>query len=160
MIHVVVTGPPKTGFYPYRVDWWMQGRQQIVGAWPLPLFDACRKLKQMGLMDSTVVGLFEEGDPKWKFRTTVGYGAQHWVEPVVPNPTGDYREFHVKPLTAASDQPPIDAPPARQGEPPRPPHTRPRPRADTGPAVEAPDTLKKSHRRQKRGASGARRGSR
>ena len=112
MIRVIVTGPPKTGFYPYRVDWWMRGQPQIIGAWPLPLFDACRKLKQMGLMDSTVVGLFEGDDPKWKLRTTVGYGAKHWIEPTEPSPTFDYREFPAAPLNEASAEPEIVAVPS------------------------------------------------
>ena len=161
MIHVVVTGPPKTGFYPYRVDWWMQGRPQIVGAWPLPLFDACRKLKQMGLMDSTVVGLFEGDDPKWKFRTTVGYGARHWVEPIGPNPTGEYREFAARPLNDASEEPAlIAAPPATPEEPPRPPHRHPGLLVDTDRVAAVPSKPGKSHRKRKRAGSSGRRGSR
>lgn len=76
MIKVVITGPPQNGYFPYRVDWFLAGRPQIVGASPAPLLDAARKLKQMGLMDSTVLGLFEQGEhgDVMRFRSTVGEG--------------------------------------------------------------------------------------
>ena len=108
MIHVVITGPPKTGFYPYRVDWWAEGRPQIIGAWPLPLYDACWKLKQMGLMDDTQVALFEGDDPHWKIQTTVGEGCRKWIEPWQEVKMGQYREYPGGPLKDIPNaEPPI-----------------------------------------------------
>ena len=80
MIKVVITGPPSgTGYLPYRIEWWAAGRPQFVGLSREPLLDACRQLQQYGLMDDTVVGLFEKDAAdrdEWLQRTTVGYGAR------------------------------------------------------------------------------------
>lgn len=83
MIRVVITGPASSsGFFPYRIDWFQQGRPQFVGLSREPLLDACRQLHQMGIMSDTVVGLFDEWEyrDEWRLRTTVGYGAGRTVE--------------------------------------------------------------------------------
>ena len=82
MIKVIITGPPSgAGFFPYRIDWWSEGRPQFVGVSKQPLLDACRQLKAYGLMDDTVVGLFDENQyrDEWRLRTTVGYGAKQTI---------------------------------------------------------------------------------
>lgn len=80
MIRVVITGPPSgTGYSPYKIESWAHGRPQFVGLSKEPLLDACRQLQQAGVMNDTVVGLFDEGADKdeWRMRTTVGYGARY-----------------------------------------------------------------------------------
>lgn len=85
MIRVVITGPPNQGgWLPYRVDWFAKGRPQLVGVSPTPLHAACRQLRQMGVMDSTVVALFDEKGlhaREWRARTTVGVGSRFEFRP-------------------------------------------------------------------------------
>jgi hypothetical protein len=86
MIRVVITGPPSgTGYLPYKIESWALGRPQFVGVSRLPLLDACRQLQQAGVMDDTVVGLFDQDADRdeWRMRTTVGYGARYGSAPPV-----------------------------------------------------------------------------
>ena len=80
MIRVVITGPPSgTGYLPYKIESWALGRPQFVGVSRVPLLDACRQLQQAGMMNDTVVGLFDQDADRdeWLQRTTVGYGARY-----------------------------------------------------------------------------------
>lgn len=164
MIRVVITGPPTgTGFMPYVIDWWYRGRHHFVGLSPTPLLDACRQLQQFGLMNDTVVGLFNKGDDRWIERTTVGYGAKTMAP---------YREFPGGPIKEIPDPPgeppggrprseavyPTDAPPAIQEEGPPPPHTPREHPNDTDREHSRPAKLEKSHHRQKRAKSAGHRG--
>lgn len=173
MIHVVIVGPAKNGWFPYRVDWYFEGRPQLTGLSPTPLLDACRQLKQMGLMDSTVVGLFYGGENQWRFRTTVGYGARNAPEHRVEearSPAGARRatmiddgikgtpDMNVMP--DLGDAATSDAPPATPAEEPPEPHTRPEHQAGKGQAHAEPDKPKQPHRKRKPAKSGARRGQR
>lgn len=179
MIKVVVEGPATgTGFVPYRVDWFVQGRPQIKGLSQEPLLDACRQLKRMGLMDSTVVGLFSEGSDTWRMRTTVGYGAAHTVQetpngpkfkPYRPHPgkgiygataSGiDYSERAATPI-AGEDQPSeaTDEIQAILEAPLRPPRKLPKQPVHKGLGLAKPDKPKKSHPKRPRTKSGGRRG--
>src|SRR5215831_14577448 len=153
MIRVVITGPPsETGWMPYKVDfWWQGGRPQLVGLAKAPLLDACRRLKAYGLMDDTVVGLFDEWDYKdeWSLRTTVGYGSRHAVRedghlgpklvrhrPFPPplaeraaKPRGGTQDALKLdagiPTAPEPETPPSAAPPAIPAAPPPQPHTPP-----------------------------------
>lgn len=161
MIRVILTGPPSgTGFMPYKVNMYTYGKPHLVGVSKQPLLDACRQLKQIGLMDDTVVGLFDEADPQWKFRTTVGYGAKAM---------GPYREFPGGPIKETpeleldhgawrmrtSDATP--ATPAAEPPTPRTPPTRP---AEHSPGHAERAKPEKPHHRPRPKGSGARRGSR
>lgn len=179
MIRVVITGPPSgTGFFPYKIESWAYGRPQFVGVSHQPLLDACRQLKQAGLMDDTVVGLFDEGAYKdeWRLRTTVGYGAKHTVKE--NNRTGPvlakYKPFPYDALRPRSDlnegagiegareaaPSPSGEPSAKSEAPPPAAHTPPEPLVDTGPAPASPDKRKQSRRRPRPKGLGGRRGSR
>jgi hypothetical protein len=189
MIRVIITGPPSgTGFMPYRVDWWVRGEPAIIGVSRYPLIDAARKLKQMGLMDSTVIGLFDMQDQEWKMRTTVGYGAKQAIEDEV-------RAFRPMPLPLSQPQPRYDLgtgfdyfwrkseepltpeqimeaaealdritnapkPSATPSEPQRRLRKQPEQPAYTGQAAATPATSAKPHRKRRRGGSGGRRGGR
>lgn len=78
MIRVVITGPPKNGYFPYRTEGYKDGRSQFVGLSTEPLLDACRQLSKIGVMSDSVVGLFDEDQYKteWRLRTTVGVGSK------------------------------------------------------------------------------------
>lgn len=173
MIRVVITGPPSgTGWIPYKVDWWAKGRSQFVGVSQFPLLDACRQLQQYGLMNDTVVGLFEADDPNWLQRTTVGFGARYrppqtgaarpamrYSEEEATMVAGKYREFPGGPLRDTEPEP-TGGPPARPAEPPPAPRKPREPPADTGRGHAKPKHSGQSHHKPKRGGSSARRGSR
>ena len=83
MIRVVV-GPSREGRFDYTVE---TTETRLAG--PLrglsatPLFDACRRLKELGAAsDDAMVGMFnslDEPDNRFRLRTTVGYGAKMTV---------------------------------------------------------------------------------
>lgn len=159
MIQVIITGPATgTGFIPYVIDWYRHGRHQFVGLSPTPLLDACRQLKQFGLMDDTVVGLFNRDDHRWIERTTVGYGARTMAP---------YREFPGGPVKEIQDRthPAVAAvlngeQPEQSEGPPPPPHTPREPPNDKGRAHAKPKTSGHSHPKRRRAKSGARQGQR
>jgi hypothetical protein len=132
------------------IESWAYGRPQFVGVSPRPLLDACRQLKQSGLMDDTVVGLFDLGEANWLLRTTVGYGSRYMLH------AGPYREFPGGPIK----HPPSDDLPAKSEAPPPPPHTPPAPPVDTDLDPAEPKKKHQSHHRPKPKGSAARRGSR
>lgn len=178
MIRVIITGPPSgTGYFPYRIEAWAQGRPRFVGLSRDPLLDACRQLKQYGLMDDTVVGLFDGDAENWDKRTTVGVGAlqrasssERAGSPVrysegAGTPTPDkieeavmapYREFPGGPIKDIG--PPTAAQPAIPVEPPPPPRTPPKPPDDTDRAAPKRAKSGKSHHRPRPKGSGGHRG--
>ena len=176
MIRVVITGPPSgTGWFPYKIDWWAQGKPQFVGVSKQPLLDACRQLKQFGLMDDTVVGLFHESEGWWRQRTTVGYGARQMAPPpgrqrppvrhsgegAIPVP--QTREAALSPSVEVAELDagvPSVARQATPEEPPPPEHRHRERPADTDRDRARPAKSEKSHRRPRPKGSGARRGSR
>jgi hypothetical protein len=185
MIRVIVTGPATGGgFYPYRVDWWSKvGQSRIVGLSQEPLMDACRQLQQLGVMDSTVVALFDDeaADP-WTRRTTVGYGAREAVrrlrgdysaatameEPPVPeertselpneNGTLDpLQELLAEDLDAGV--PSSALPPAKSEAPRPPPHILPKHPKHKASGHAKPSKPRQSHPKRPRTKSAAPRGS-
>src|SRR5262245_3237803 len=83
MIRVVV-GPAREGRFSYKVS--TEGTRlsfPMEGLSATPLFDACRRLKELGAApDEAVVGMFNdwsEPDNRFRLRTTVGYGAKMTV---------------------------------------------------------------------------------
>lgn len=160
MISVIITGPPKTGFLPYRVEWWFRGRPQLIGASPVPLLDACRQLKQMGLMDSTDVGLFHKLN--LIRRTTVGAGDRDFWRAHMDTPKTE----GIKGTPDMNVMPPLgdnevsDAPTARSAEAEPPPHKSPKPRGGKGRAQAKRDRSEPQRHKQKSKGSGGRRGSR
>lgn len=80
MIHVIITGPPKGGRMPYRIE----GQSANHGNPILnleagdPLLDACRVLAGMGEPPDHLIGIFDNRRyPDWAARTTVGYGSRY-----------------------------------------------------------------------------------
>jgi hypothetical protein len=175
MISVVITGPPKTGFLPYRVDWWFYGRPQLIGASPVPLLDACRQLKQMGLMDSTDVGLFDNlrlirlttvgaGDREfWRAHamdTPKTEGIKGTPDMNVMPPMGD-NEPSDEPLTTRRTHPQATGEPTtKSAEAEHHPHKSPKRPAGKGRAQAKRDRSEPQRHKQKSKGSGGRRGSR
>ena len=96
MICVVITGPPREGRYPYRIE--TVGTRLATpyrGLDAEPLYHACRKLQEWGAADdNAAIGLFKTSDSSNEFeglmlggtpvffdlgrlirQTTIGYGA-------------------------------------------------------------------------------------
>lgn len=81
MIHVVITGPPRDGKYPYRIE-----GQSCAHGRPLhnlaarnPLLDACCVLHDAGEPADHIVALSDQQrfpGLGWVSRTTVGYGSR------------------------------------------------------------------------------------
>ena len=151
MIRVVITGPPREGRYPYRVETPGTRLAYAVSGWSgVPMWDACRMLKLWNVAeDDAAIGLYEQnksgefegimlGDTPIFFdttrrlirQTTVGEGA-----------------VNVAALTIPEAIPPS-------------PHKSPEPQADTGRGLAKSNKPKKSRHLHRLAKSGGRLGRR
>jgi hypothetical protein len=158
MIRVIITGPAREGRFHYRID--TEGTRlagPLRGLSAVPIWDACRRLMEMGAADSMAeISLWRETGteqpPEFEYSTTVGFGSER---PIEETPTGPKftSETEKNALPSAETQ-------ARSEEPPPPLRKSQVPPAAAGPVHPAPDRPKQSRPKRKLGASGARRGRR
>lgn len=156
MIKVTITGPAREGRFPYRID--TEGTRlagPITGLSAVPIWDACKRLQDMGAADTLAeIGLYESmGDPsQLRYSTTIGFGAQR---PVAETPTGpkltSETEKNVLPSAEMT---------ARSVEPQPRPRKSPAHQAEADRAHSGPDKPSKSRPKRKPAGSGGRQGRR
>jgi hypothetical protein len=143
MIRVIVTGLPREGRFPYRIE--TEGTRlasPITGLSATPMWDACRRLKDMGAADdSAQVGMWVDTDQisDCRLACTVEEGARPPEEPREETAEEPSDETTATP----SAEPPSD-------------HTEPELQDDMDRVARAPDKPKQSHPKRKPTKSGAR----
>src|SRR5262245_59578480 len=188
MIRVVLYGGATEGRFNYKV--WTENTRlasPLEGLSAAPLFDACRRLLEMGAAgEKDVIGLFDDSgkyDNQFRLKTTIGYGAKMTVKetggaprfvPYAPFPSGGAEE--AEKTSEATDVAPEAEKPVpddsreaveatgaksatREAAPP-PRRTPPASPDDKGPVPPRPPKPGPTHHRPKPRASGGRRGQR
>src|SRR5262245_31802099 len=150
MIRVVLYGHAAEGRFSYKV--WTENTRlsaPLEGLSATPLFDACRRLKELGAAgDNDVIGLFDDSgkyDNQFRLKTTVAYGAKMMARPEpIPSPEPPPEEAveatgakSAKPEAPPPPRTPPASPAGRDQDLPKPPkpgptHHRPKPRASGG----------------------------